>query len=98
MKLQVDNQDVFELQLWQEAVIKNDIKDEEFVDDMKRRARYIWEHKFEKCYERFEKEWLEKLRTDQSIQNIPTSKEAFVNLVISRPDYKNRSQREENLL
>lgn len=94
MKLQVDNQDVFELQPWQEAVIKNDIKDEEFIDDMKRRARYIWEHKFEKCYERFEKEWLEKLRTDQSIQNIPTSKEAFVNLVISRSDYKNRSQRE----
>ena len=94
MKLYVDDEQIFELLPWQEAVIKNDILEHEFVEDMKRRARYIWEHKFERCYERFQKEWIEKLRSDPSITSFPTDKQAFVNMVISRPDYKNRDARE----
>lgn len=94
MKLYVDGEQIFELLPWQETVIKNDISEEEYIADMKRRARYIWEHKFERCYERFEKEWSEKLKADPSITSIPTDKQQFVNLVLSRSDYKNRAIRE----
>lgn len=93
MKIQIDGQDVYELLPWQEAVIKNDIPNEIFVEDMKRRARYIWEHKFEQCMKRFEEEWMPKLRQDPNITSIPSSQEAFVNMVLARPEYKSRSQR-----
>jgi hypothetical protein len=93
MKLQIDNEDIWELLPWQEAVIKNDILEEEFVDHMKRIARWVWEHKFEQCFKRFRQEWEPRLITEGA-QTLPTSQEAFANLVFSHPDYKNRSARE----
>ena len=62
---------------------------------MKRRLEWVLKHKAERCYARFEKEWLEKLRSDPSVSSIPSDKKAFVEMVTSRPDYKNRSEREK---
>jgi hypothetical protein len=61
---------------------------------MKRRLEWVLRHKAEQCYIRFEKEWLEKLRNDPSVDSIPKSKEAFVALVKSRPDYKDRKAKD----
>lgn len=94
MKAQVDSTDIYELLPWQENVIKNEVLTEEFEEDMKRRIKWVWEHKFEQCYKRFEEEWIEKLRADPTVTQIPTDKEAFVNLVLARPEYKNRSERD----
>jgi hypothetical protein len=94
MKLKVDDKEIYELQKWQEDVIKNDISEEMFEEDMIRRTAYFWQHKFDQCYMRLEKEWLEKLRADPSVSSIPTDKKTFVEIVLSRSDYKNRSQRE----
>lgn len=91
MKVKVDNQEIFELAEWEKDVIKNDIDAADFDADMKRRLEWVLKHKVEQCYIRFEKEWLEKLRADPTVQSIPKSKEAFVALVKSRPDYKDRS-------
>lgn len=93
MKLHVDGKEIYTLEPWQEAVIKSVIKDDVFVADMERRARYIWEHKFEQCYAGLEKEWLEKLRADPTVQSIPKSKKEFAELVLAHPEYKSASMR-----
>jgi len=93
MKIKVDDQEVFQLEEWEKAVIKNDIPTEEFDADMKRRLEWVLKHKAEQCYKRFEQEWIEKLRNDGSVKSIPTDKKSFVELVVARPDYKDRSRR-----
>lgn len=93
MKIQVDGQDILDLQPWQEAVIKNDILEEEFESHMKRIARYVCEHKFDQCFQRLKEQW-EKRLIDEGAKSLPTSKEEFANLIFSHPAYKNRSQRE----
>lgn len=93
MKIKVDGQEIFELSEWEKKVIQHDIPADTFEADMKRRLEWVLKHKCERCYERFEKEWLEKLRKDPQVTSIPTDKEAFVNLVTSRPDYKDRAAR-----
>ena len=94
MKVSVNDQEVFSLAEWEKDVIKNDIHADDFDADMKRRLEWVLRHKAEQCYIRFEKEWLEKLRSDPSVQSIPKSKEAFVALVKSRPDYQDRKMRD----
>ncbi len=93
MKIKVDNIDLFELSEMQKNVIKNDIHDDEFEDDMKRRLRYIIMHKYEECFKRLKSEWEPKLAA-QGVPQIPTDKDAFAKLVFSQSNYKNRSARE----
>ena len=38
-------------------------------------------------------EWQPKLFADPAVDNIPADENAFINLVVSRDEYKNRSQR-----
>lgn len=97
MKVKVDDEIILEIKEWHLKLLKNDIYEEILEDDIKRRIKWIIEHKLERCFGRFQEEWLEKLRNDSSINSIPTSKEDFVNLVTARKDYKNRSQK-ENLI
>lgn len=92
MKINVDNQQIFELTEIQKKVIKNDIPDEIFHDDMCRRLEYILTHKYERCFERLKKEWEPKLA--ERVDSIPTSKDSFAQLVFSQPDYKNRTQKD----
>ena len=48
------------------------------------------------CWKRMQSEWTTKLMDDDSFTDpIPSSQEAFVALVISREDYKNRKERDE---
>lgn len=94
MKIKVNDEEIYELPKWKEDVIKNDLPEESFEEDMKRRLSYIWEHKFEQCFKRFEIEWTKKLQKDPSVKSIPADREEFVAFVTARPDYKNRSQRD----
>jgi len=92
MKIQVDGKPVFELNETQKKVIQNDISSEMFVSDMERRARYIIEHKYERCLERLKREWEPKLRG--RVQSIPTDQDALAELIFSQPDYRSRAQRD----
>ena len=48
------------------------------------------------CWKRFRESWTTKLMDDDSFTDpIPSSQEAFVVLVTSREDYKNRKERDE---
>ena len=47
------------------------------------------------CWKRFQQEWTTKLMNDESFTDaIPSNKEDFVNLVLARPDYKDRTTRD----
>ncbi len=94
MKISVDNDELFTLSETQKKVIQNDIPSEIFVEDMKRRLQWVLTHKYERCFERFKKEWEPKLK-ERGIEMIPTNEEKFAQLVFSQDDYKDRSSREK---
>jgi len=93
MKISVDGQELFELTAIQKQVIANDIQDELFDEDMKRRLYYILTHKYERCYERLQKEWLPKLAAN-GVKSIPMDRDELAALIFAQPEYKNRSARD----
>ena len=52
------------------------------------------EGKVNNCKKRMLAEWQPKLFADPEVENIPADETAFINLVVSRDDYKNREQRD----
>lgn len=94
MKISVDGKECFGLSETQKKVIMNDIPQEVFEDDMKRRLQYILMHKYEECYKRLKAEWEPRLK-EAGIEMIPTDPDKLAELIFSRPDYKNKSQREK---
>ena len=92
MKISVDDKELFRLSETQKKVIMNDIHEDIFDEDMKRRLQYILIHKYEQCFERLKKEWEPKLAS--RMQTIPTNKDAFAELVFSQTEYKSRKLRE----
>jgi len=49
--------------------------------------------KINNCWKRLEQEWTPKLMDDPNIESIPANKDLYVEMVTSRSDYQNRSQR-----
>lgn len=94
MKISVDDKELFTLSEIQKRVIKNEILEEIFNEDMKRRLQYILMHKYEQCFKRLKEEWESKLRAN-GVKMMPTDPDEFAKLVFSQPNYKNRSQREK---
>lgn len=93
MKISVNDIELFTLSEVQKKVIKNDIHEDVFDDDMKRRLKYILTHKYERCFDRLKGEWDGKLASN-GLKMIPTDKDEYALLVFSQPDYKSRSDRE----
>jgi hypothetical protein len=93
MKIKVDNDQVLELTEIQKKVIKNDINEDVFDADMKRRVAWILTHKYEQCFERLKKEWEPKLAA-KGVAMLPTDKDAFAQMVFSQPEYKGRKEKE----
>lgn len=92
MKISIDDQEFFTLSEIQKKVIQNDINDDIFNEDMKRRIQYILMHKYEKCLERLEKEWIPKL--SKRMPSIPTNKDALCELIFNQPDYESKKLKE----
>lgn len=93
MKISVDDQELFTLSEVQKSVIKNDIHEDMFDDDMKRRLQYILMHKYEQCFVRLKQEWDKKL-CDCGVKMIPTDPEEYAKLVFSQNDYKDKKNRD----
>ena len=93
MKIYVDDQHLFTLSEIQKKVIKNDIHEEIFDEDMKRRLQYILMHKYEQSFASMKAEWEPKLAASGA-KSIPTNPDEFAQMVFAHPDYKNRTQRE----
>lgn len=93
MKIKVDNEEVLNLSETQKKVIQNDIHEDIFNDDMKRRVRYILMHKYEECLKRLKKEWEPKLK--ERVPSFPSNDEEFAELIFAQPDYKSKKHRHE---
>lgn len=93
MKISVDDQELFSLSETQKRVIKNDIDEDIFEEDMKRRLHYILDHKYQRCFERLKQEWEPKLAASGA-RSIPTDKDEFAQMVFAHPEYRDRKNRE----
>ena len=92
MKISVNDQKLFELNEVQKKVICNDIPDEIFEADMKRRLSYALTHKYEQCFKRLKAEWEPKLL--KVLDAVPTDPDKFAEIIFSQPEYKSRSMRD----
>ena len=73
-----------------QKILKNDLLD---INDW---CQSAITGKIYNCWKRMQSEWTTKLMNDESFtDSIPSNKTDFVNLVTSRSDYQNRTERDE---
>ena len=92
MKISVNDKELYSLSETQKKVIKNDIHEDIFESDMKRRLQWVLMHKYERCMERLKSEWLPKLKSKYA--TIPTNDDQLAELIFADPDYKGRKQKD----
>lgn len=88
MKVFIDNTEILNIDITSQQLLENDLLN---IGDWVKNAIV---GKVENCYGRFRKEWDAKLFNDPSVESIPANRDAFVEFVTAREDYKNRSMRE----
>lgn len=93
MQVKLDDEVLFEIDERMVNLIAHDIIDP--IPDIKRRLRWVIEHKCDQCYVRMKDQWMEKLMADPKVDSIPANKQKFVDMILSHPEYKNRAQREK---
>jgi hypothetical protein len=92
MLVKLDDEVLFEIDERMIKLLAHDLMDP--LQEIRRRLRWVIEHKSDQCFERLKKEWVEKLMNDADVQSIPANKRDFLDLVLAHKDYKNRVQRE----
>jgi len=92
MKISVNDKEAFSLSEVQEKVIKNDVDERFFEEDMKRRLHWVLNQKYEESLRRLRQEWEPKMKSRMAY--MPTSDEEFAKVVFSQHDYKDRAHRE----
>lgn len=98
MLVKIDDEVIFEIDERMVKLIAHDIEDP--IPDIKRRLRWVIEHKCDRCYSRLKDEWSKEDEFGQSklarsgIASIPTNKRDLADLIFAHPEYKNRAQRE----
>lgn len=95
MKISVNDQELFTLSETQCKVMCNEISDDIFTNDMKRRLQWVLMHKYEQCFDALKKEWEPKLA--QRVESIPTNPDLLAELIFAQPDYMNRKQRDATI-
>lgn len=93
MKISVNDEELFTLSEIQKKVLKNEIFEDIFEDDMKRRLHWVIMHIYEQCFRRLKAEWEPKLKS-LGYTSIPLDNDEFAALVFSLPEYRNRTQRD----
>lgn len=89
MQIKVGNRVIMEISLLDIKCLKNDLFDPQdwFVGALT--------GKINKCKKRLMGEWYPKLMKDPKVDTIPGNEEEFLNMIFSRPDYKDRKEREK---
>lgn len=93
MKISVDDKELFTLTDIQKQVMQDNIIEDIFEEDLKRRLQWVLIHKYEQCFKALKEEWDQKLKSN-GVTMVPTDEEEYAKLVFSQRDYQNRSQRE----
>lgn len=95
-KIKYENVEILDIPQWWKDVIENDVS-EDFDTDMIRRLQWIITHKHDRCLERMKTEWTPRLKA-KGMESIPLDDEAFVNLVLAQPEYKNAKARQPEIM
>ena len=83
-----------------EKILYNDLKSTVKKDDVENECIKDWHEqasagKISNAWKRFQREWTTKLMNDETFTDpIPSNKTDIVNLVLARPDYKDRATRD----
>ena len=94
MKIYLDDELVFELTETQQKVIQNDIPEEEFVNDIKRRLKWVIMDKHDNCLSRLKTEWIPKL-IEEGEKSVPLQDMDLAAHIFKNPNYKDRSARDK---
>lgn len=94
MQIFIGEEKVLELSETQKSVIKYDINEDLFEDDMKRRVAWVLTHKYDQCFERLKKDW-DPILASNGVTMIPTDKDEYAQLVFSQSNYKSKKTRDE---
>lgn len=94
MKVIVNDRFEFVLNPIQELVIQDNVHADIFDEDMKRRVRWVLEHKYEECFKALKAEWDPKLAAN-GVAMIPIDPDEYAKLVFAQPNYKDRKARDE---
>ena len=85
----------------EEKILYNDLLTTTVKDGVSNEGIKDWTEnafagKLNSVWKRFQREWTTKLMNDETFtDSIPSNKEAFVNLVTARADYKTRQEKED---
>lgn len=93
MKVFYENEEIINFSETKKKVIKNDISDDIFDEDIKRRLNWVVEHKYEQSLKRLKDEWMPKLK--ERYESIPTNDDALAELIFSQQDYKDKKVKDE---
>ena len=93
MKISVNDQELFTLNETLKSVIKDNVHEDEFEADMRRRLEWVLRHKYDQCFIALKKEWDTKLPS-LGVASVPTDPDAYAQLVFAQPTYKSRKARE----
>ena len=84
----------------EEKILYNDIPEASVKDGVSTEGIKAWHDdastgKISNAWKRFQREWTTNLMNDETFTDpIPSNQTDFVNLVLARPDYKNRTARD----
>ena len=92
MKISINDTELFTLTETQLKVLKDDIPNETFEEDIKRRIIYYPIHKCEQNFKRMKARW-EPILASREL-SIPIDEEELAQLIFAQPDYKDRSARD----
>jgi hypothetical protein len=91
MKISVNDEELYRLSEVQKKVIKDNIDEDIFEEDMKRRLNWVLTHKYEMCLQELKNKWMQKIKERYS--TIPTNDDDLATLITNQADYKSKKQR-----
>lgn len=95
MEIKIDDKVTLTLSDTQVKILKHDIEESIFYEDIGRRLQFIIMEKYKRSLERIRKEWEPKLK-DSGRKLIPLDDEKFCELVFSLKDYADKQTRKVN--
>lgn len=94
MEIKIDDLIALTLSETQVNILKHDISEDIFIQDISRRLQFIIMEKYKGCLSRIKQEWTPKL-VDMGRKSIPLDDEKFCELVFSLKEYADKKTRAE---
>lgn len=92
MKIQIDEAEVLEITETDILLLEDCLMD--VPSEIERRVKYPIQNKCEEIYSRLTDEWVKSGKLEElGVDSIPTNRNELINLIVGRPEYKNRVQR-----